>query len=72
MGELEEEIYMKNLEDVLFQVKNLMFINFSNCKQWHEKFNQILVNNGFSSLEVDKCADNMFKINSVSTGIKLK
>ena len=24
-------------------------------KQWHEKFDQTLINDGFSSIEVDKC-----------------
>jgi len=62
-GHLEEEIYMSQPEGcVVFGQENKVckliksFYGLKQApKQWHEKFNQVLISDGFSSIEVDKC-----------------
>jgi hypothetical protein len=62
-GDLEEEIYMAQPEGcvapgqekkVCKLLKSLYGLKQA-PKQWHEKFNEVLFSDGFSSIEVDKC-----------------
>jgi hypothetical protein len=62
-GDLEEEIYMSQPEGCVVSgqenkvcklLKSLYGLKQA-PKQWHEKFNQVLISDGFSSIEVDKC-----------------
>ena len=62
-GELEEEIYMEQLEGLIVPgkekkvcrlVKSLYGLNQA-PKQWHAKFDQIMLVNGFKINECDKC-----------------
>nr|KYP36589.1 Retrovirus-related Pol polyprotein from transposon TNT 1-94 [Cajanus cajan] len=62
-GELEEEIYMTQPEGcevpgqenkVCRLLKSLYGLKQA-PKQWHEKFDQVLLNDGFSSSSADKC-----------------
>ena len=62
-GDLEEEIYMVQPEGcvepgqerkVCKLIKSLYGLKQA-PKQRHEKFDQVLINDGFSCLEVDKC-----------------
>lgn len=62
-GDLEEEIYMVQPEGCVISgkenkvcklIKSLYGLKQA-PKQWHEKFDQILLSDGFSSVEVDKC-----------------
>ena len=62
-GDLEEEIYMVQPEgcEILGQehkvckLKKSLYGLKQAPKQWHEKFDQTLINSGFSCVEVDKC-----------------
>lgn len=62
-GDLEEEIYMVQPEGCIVPgqenkvcklVKSLYGLK-QTLKQWHEKFDQVLEWDDFSSVEVDKC-----------------
>ena len=62
-GELEEEIYMEQSEGFIVHskekkvcrlVKSLYGLNQA-PKQWHAKFDQIMLVNGFKINECDKC-----------------
>ena len=62
-GELEEEIYMKQPEGFVIPgqehkvcrlVKSLYGLKQA-PKQWHEKFDSVMMSNGFSINECDKC-----------------
>ena len=62
-GDLEEEIYMLQPEGCITpgQENKVCKLNKSlyglkqALKQWHEKFDNTLLKNGFLSIEVDKC-----------------
>ena len=62
-SDLEEEIYMGQPEGcVVSSQENKVCKLFKSLyglkqapKQWHEKFNQVLVNDGLSFIEEDKC-----------------
>jgi hypothetical protein len=62
-GDLEEEIYMSQPEGCVVSgqenkvcklLKSLYGLKQAPT-QWHEKFNQVLISDGFLSIEVDKC-----------------
>ena len=59
-GELEEEIYMQQPEGFVSLVmkqkcaKSLYGLKLA-PKQWHEKFDNIMLANGFQINECDKC-----------------
>ena len=68
-GDLEEEIYMKQPEGCVVPgkekkvwklVKSLYGLK-QTPKQWHNKFNHVLVTNGYSSNDVDKCIYNKYE-----------
>ena len=70
-GELEEEIYRDQLkgcmvlrkeEKVCRLVKSLHGLKQA-LKQWHNKFDHMLLTNGFSINDVDKCIYNKFEDN---------
>jgi hypothetical protein len=60
-GELEEEIYMTQLdgfvikgqEDMVCKLQNSLYGLKQKPKQWHEKFNVTLISAGFSVNEAD-------------------
>ena len=62
-GDLEEEIYMEQpegckipgKENKVCKLKKSLYDLKQAPKQWHEKFDQTLISNGFSFVEVDKC-----------------
>ena len=62
-GDLEEEIYMLQLEGCITPGKENKVCKLhmslyglkQTPKQWHEKFGKALLNNEFLSIEVDKC-----------------
>ena len=62
-SDLEEEIYMVQPKECIVSwqenevgkfIKSLYGLKWV-PKQWNEKFDQILISDGFSSIEVDKC-----------------
>jgi len=70
-GELDEEIYMKQLEGFVMPgqehkvcklVKSLYGLKQA-PKQWHEKFDKVIVSNGFNIHESDKCVYSRFNGN---------
>ena len=70
-GELEEEIYMDQPEGCMVLgdkkkvcrlVKSLYGLKQS-PKQWHNKFDHVLISNGFSINDVDKCIYNKVENN---------
>lgn len=67
-GELDEEIYMKQPEGFVVQgqehkvcklVKSLYGLKQA-PKQWHEKFDKVIVSNGFRIHQSDKCVYSKF------------
>ena len=65
-GELDEEIYMEQLEGFLFQEKKRKCLNWLydymvkslyglklETQQWHEKFDKAMMSNGFKINECD-------------------
>src|ERR1044072_325111 len=62
-GDLEEEIYMVQLEGCVVkgQEKKVCKLLKSLCglkqapKQWYEKFDKVLIGDGFCLFDVDKC-----------------
>ncbi|KAI3729198.1 hypothetical protein L6452_17851 [Arctium lappa] len=67
-GELEEEVYMEQPESFIVQgqekkvcklIKSLYGLKQA-PKQWHQKFNQIILSNGFRINESDKCVYSRF------------
>ena len=71
-GELEEEIYMdqpkgcmvpRDKEKVYRLVKSFYGLKQA-PKQWHSKFDHVLISNGFSIIDVDKCIYNKVENNS--------
>ena len=67
-GELEKKIYMDQLEGCMILgeekkvcrlVKSLYGLKHA-PKHWHRKFDHVLISNGFSSNDVDKCIYNKF------------
>ena len=62
-GDLEEEIYMEQpegckipgKENKVCKLRKSLYGLKQAPKQWHEKFDQTLISNGFSFVEVDKC-----------------
>ena len=62
-GDLEEEIYMvqpegyiaPGQENKVCKLKKSLYGLKQAPKQWHEKFDQVILSNGFSSISVDKC-----------------
>ena len=71
-GELEEEIYMDQPEGCLVPrdekkvcklVKSLYGLKQA-PKQWHRKFNLVLISNGFFVNDADKCIYNKVENNS--------
>ena len=60
---LEEEIYMlqpegsvvSGQENKVCKLKKSLYGLKQTPKQWHEKFDSVLMRDGFSSVEVDKC-----------------
>ncbi|KAH9726106.1 hypothetical protein KPL70_008133 [Citrus sinensis] len=70
-GELDEEIYMKQPEGFVMPgqehkvcklVKSLYGLKQA-PKQWHEKFDKVIVSNGFNIHESDKCVYSRFNGN---------
>ena len=57
--DLEEEIYMLQPERCIIPNQENKVCKLSNSlyglKQWHEKFDSALLNNGFLSVEANKC-----------------
>ncbi|GJV11722.1 zinc finger, CCHC-type containing protein [Tanacetum coccineum] len=67
-GELEEEVYMEQPEGFVIQgqenkvckvIKSLYGLKQA-LKQWHQKFNQVILSNGFRINESDKCVYSRF------------
>ena len=62
-GDLEEGLYMEHLEGCVVsglenKVCNLLKSLYGlkqAPKQWHEKFDQVLLNDGYTTLEVGRC-----------------
>ncbi|KAK6151926.1 hypothetical protein DH2020_014561 [Rehmannia glutinosa] len=62
-GDLEEEIYMVQPEGCVVSGKENKVCKLLKSlyglkqapKQWYEKFNQVLLSDGFTSIEVDRC-----------------
>ena len=62
-GYLEEEIYMLQpewcitlgQENKVCKLCESLYGLKQTLKQWHEKFDRVLLNNGFLSVEVDNC-----------------
>ena len=62
-GDLEEEIYMLQPEGCITHGQEIKVCKLNKSlyglkqapKQWHEKFDNALLKNGFLSVEVDKC-----------------
>nr|KYP74939.1 Retrovirus-related Pol polyprotein from transposon TNT 1-94 [Cajanus cajan] len=62
-GDLKEEIYVKQLEGLLYQdkstryasLKNLCMVEKKTPKQWYENFNNVLVNYGFAVNTSNSC-----------------
>ena len=67
-GDLEEEIYMSQLEgcvvddqeNKVFKLLKSLYGLKQEPKQWHEKFNETLLVDGFSSSDVDRCVYTKF------------
>ena len=71
-GELEEEIYMdqpkgcmvpRDEQNIYRLVKSLYGLKQA-PKQWHNKFDHVLISNGFSINDVDKCIYSKVENNS--------
>ena len=67
-GELEEEIYMKQPEGFVVQgqeqkvcklIKSLYGLKQA-PKQWHKKFDKVIISNGYRIHELDKCVYSKF------------
>ncbi|KAJ9552574.1 hypothetical protein OSB04_016619 [Centaurea solstitialis] len=67
-GDLEEEVYMKQPEDFIMPgmehkvcklVKSLYGLKQA-PKQWHQKFDEVVLSNGFMLNQADKCLDSKF------------
>nr|KAJ0191833.1 hypothetical protein LSAT_V11C800426420 [Lactuca sativa] len=62
-GNLDEEIYMKQPEDFVmpgnehnvFKLKKALYGLKQAPKQWHKKFDDFVLSNGFSLNQADKC-----------------
>ena len=71
-GELEEKIYMDQLEGCMILGEEQKFCRLVKSlyglqqtrKQWHRKFDHVLISNGFSTNDVDKCIYDKVENNS--------
>lgn len=70
-GELEEEVYMKQPEGFIIQgqehkvcklIKSLYGLKQA-PKQWHQKFDEVMLANGYKINECDKCIYSKFHNN---------
>nr|GEY04784.1 zinc finger, CCHC-type [Tanacetum cinerariifolium] len=67
-GELEEEVYMEQPEGFVIQGQENKFCKLIKSlyglkqalKQWHQKFDQVILSNGFRINESDKCVYSRF------------
>ncbi|KAK9218725.1 hypothetical protein WN943_007362 [Citrus x changshan-huyou] len=70
-GELDEKIYMKQPEGFVMPGQEHKVCKLVKClyglkqasKQWHEKFDKVIVSNGFNIHESDKCVYSRFNGN---------
>ena len=71
-GDLEEEIYMEQPEGCVVPGKEKKVCKLVKSpyglkqapKQWHDKFDHVLVTNGYSINDVDKCIYNKYEDNT--------
>ncbi|RVX13556.1 Retrovirus-related Pol polyprotein from transposon TNT 1-94 [Vitis vinifera] len=71
-GDLEEEIYMEQPKGCVVpgKKKNVCKLDKSLYglkqapKQWHNKFDHVLITNGYSNNDVDKCIYNKYEDNT--------
>ncbi|KAJ9535587.1 hypothetical protein OSB04_un001276 [Centaurea solstitialis] len=79
-GDLDEEIYMKQPEGFVMpgnenkvcKLKKSLYGLKQAPKQWHQKFDDVVLSNGFALNQADKCVYSKFDTSEVILGLRIK